>query len=194
MNFYVVVRNICKAAMKLFYRVEHINSENIPTEGGVLFCSNHTSNLDPVMLGITNRREFSFMAKESLIKIPLLGIIIKNLGVIPVKRNSNDILAIKKAIEALNGGKAIMIFPEGTRHKDGVIRDAKDGAALLIKKTGTTVVPCALTKHRLFKKSKVIFGKPLDMSEYKDSKDLKLITNKVMDEVKKLYEELNNEN
>ena len=99
MSLYVVGRNICKAAMKLFYRVEHINSENIPAEGGVLFCSNHTSNLDPVMLGITNRREFSFMAKESLVKIPLLGIIIKNLGVIPVKRNSNDIIAIKKAIK-----------------------------------------------------------------------------------------------
>ena len=103
-------------------------------------------------------------------------------------------MAIKKAIEALNNGKAIMIFPEGTRHKDGVIRDAKDGAALLVKKTGVTVVPCAVTKHRVFKKSKVVFGKPLDMSAYKDSKDLKQITNIIMDEVVKLYGELNNEN
>ncbi len=191
MKLYHFARLICRIYMKLFYRLEYLNVENIPEEGAIICCSNHTSLLDPLMVGCIKKRNFAFMAKEELFHIPLLGNIFYKLNAFPVKRNSGDLGAIKRAMAILKEGQALVLFPEGTRSKDGKLQEAKDGVALLAKKTGATIVPCATTgKPRLFHKSKVIYGKPIDVTPYLEMKELKPLTDCVMTEIRKLMEVL----
>lgn len=191
MSFYRFARVVCQIYLKIFFRVTYLQSENVPSEGAVICCCNHTSDLDPVIVGCIKTREFSFMAKEELFHIPILGRIIRKLNAFPVKRNSGDIGAIKKAMEILKKGHALVLFPEGRRSKDGKLLEGKDGVSLLAKKTGAAVVPCATTgKPKLFRKTKIIYGKPIDMSQFAGLKDLKPITQLVMGEIGRLMEEL----
>lgn len=177
--------------MKIFYRLSYINEENIPKTGAYIFCSNHVSNFDPVIIGSTNKREFYFLAKEELIKTPVIGIIFNHLNLIPIKRGMGDIGAIRKSIEALKSGKAMVMFPEGTRSKDGELKKGKDGVSLIAKKAECDIIPCAVSKKiKLFKKTKVIFGKPILISEYKNIDDLSILTERIMNEIKLLSEEI----
>ncbi len=185
------MRQFCRCIVKILFRAEFINEANVPESGPVICCSNHTTVLDPVFIACNKHREFAFMAKEELFHIPLLGSLIRKLNAFPVKRNIGDLGAIRHGIEVLKKGNALVVFPEGTRSKTGKLQDGKDGAALLAKKTGAVIVPCATNgKPKLFRKTKLIYGTPMDMTKYADSKDLKAITADLMHEIAKLMEEL----
>lgn len=189
MSFYSFIRGICSGILNLIFRIERIGTENIPKEGSYLFCSNHISFLDPIIIATIRMREFNFLAKEELVKIPVLGYIIKKLNVIPIKRGAGDIGAMRKSIDALKENKALIMFPEGTRSKDGKLQKGKDGVALIVKKSGCNVVPCAVVgKMKIFSKIKVVYGTPIDMTAYREEKDNKVITNAVMSEIKKLLD------
>lgn len=189
MSVYGFVRDLCEFFLKLVFRVERVGIENIPLEGSCLVCANHISNYDPVLIGTIKVRDFNFLAKEELVKIPVIGHIIKRLNVIPIKRGAGDLGAMKKSIEALKDNKALVMFPEGTRSKDGKLKEGKDGVSLIIKKAQCTVVPCAIIgKYRMFRKIKVVYGTPVDMSAYKDEKDNKVITKVIMSEIKSLMD------
>ena len=126
-----------------------------------------------------------------LFEVPLFGGLIRKLHAFPVKRNSGDLGAIKKAMAILGEGHALVLFPEGRRSKDGKLQEGKDGVSLLAKKTGATIIPCATNgKPKIFRKTKIIYGKPIDMSQFTDPKDLKTVTTCVMGEIQKLMEAL----
>ena len=191
MKFYVFCRGLCRFFLKLFYFTDYQDEENIPLKGSFIFCSNHVSNLDPVILGTTKKRIFYYLAKEELFHLPLLGWILKKLPLIPVKRGSGDLGAVKKAIEVLQQGKALVMFPEGTRSKDGTLKEGKNGVALIAKKADCHIVPCAVSrKHRLFRKSVVRYGMPFSPEEYLKQRDLTGLTKKIMQEIQNLLEEL----
>ena len=83
-----------------------------------------------------------------------------------------------------------MIFPEGTRSKDGKLHEGKNGAALILRKTNASVVPCAIIgKPGIFKKVKAVYGKEIDISDIRDNRDLSLITTRIMDSIEKLIKE-----
>jgi 1-acyl-sn-glycerol-3-phosphate acyltransferase len=92
-----------------------IGEENIPKTGGVIFAPNHISNLDPPAVACgTNKRQLAFMAKEELFK-GLFGKIIASVGAYPVKRGESDTESIRKTMALLDEGRAVLVFPEGTR-------------------------------------------------------------------------------
>ena len=105
MSFYRIVNNILGVLVKIIFRVERVGLENIPEKGACLFCSNHISLVDPVFLGTIKERDFYFIGKEELVKIPILGGIIKRLNVIPIKRGAGDLGALRKSIETLKENK-----------------------------------------------------------------------------------------
>lgn len=169
-------RGIVKTAIfcycKIVYRLEIIGKENIPQEGAVLFCGNHRTYLDPPLIVATAGRHMRFMAKEELGKnkfYAMLGVIF---DAIYVKRDSKDINALKEALKTLKRGECVGLFPEGTRNgfekNDGKI---KNGAAYMALKTGAQIVPIGIQgDSKPFHKSTIIYGKPLDLSKYKDIK------------------------
>jgi 1-acyl-sn-glycerol-3-phosphate acyltransferase len=147
--------------------------------------------LDPVLLGIFVKRKVSFMAKEELFKIPVLSFFIKKIGVFPVSRGTIDLSAMKMAIKTLKEGRVLGIFPEGGRvHKLEDDAAAKGGVAAFAYKTKATVFPAHIVcngRIRLFKKIKVIYGKPIPFEEMGftngNSEEIKRISQEILDKI-----------
>ena len=148
--------------MKLVCPWEASGVENIP-EGGVLMCGNHSSMGDPfyVFVSMGRRRQTRVLAKNEIMKWPVVGWIAKKAGVIGVKRGNADITAIKECMRVLRSGEKLLMFPEGTRVKEGESVDAHSGAAMLATRTGVPILPVYITPNKKkVKKVKVIFGEP----------------------------------
>lgn len=172
---------------KIVYRVKIIGKENIPKEGALMFCGNHRTYLDPPLIVVTAGRDMRFMAKEELRKNPLFAFLGVLFDGIYVKRDEKDISALKAAIKTLKDGKCIGIFPEGTRN--GLEKNngkLKNGAAYMALKTGAKVVPIGIVgPAKPFSKNAIVYGKPLDFSEYTSNKKIeKDIEDKVSEIIK----------
>jgi len=118
--------------------------ENIPKTGGVILAPNHVSYADPPVVGAAVSRRVRFMAKSELFRIPALGTIIRNVGAFPVKQATADRSALRKAIELLETGEVVCIFPEGTRSLGGTLLKAELGIAMIAVKAKVPIVPIAL--------------------------------------------------
>ena len=168
---YACVKPVVAVLMRLFFRVEVKNPEHVPLAGAVLLVANHSSLLDPPLVGGVLPRQLSFLAKAELFRIPLFGPLIRRLNARPVRREGPDPGALRMALRVLEEDGALLIFPEGTRGAEGVLRPAKAGAGMLAVKSGAPVVPVYISGsgrawprgQRLFRPAKVTvaFGPPL---------------------------------
>lgn len=190
MLFYRSLRLFFRGMFKVLYRAEIIGAGNVPGEGAVILCSNHTSNLDPPLVGSFLDRRLNFMAKAELFRIPGFGWIIKQLGAFPVKRGGVSKESIKLALKILREGGMLTIFPEGSRSNAGGM--GKKGAASLALKSGAAVVPAAIIgRYKLFRRMSVIYGQPVDLSEFTggSSEELEAATDKIMSAIRSLMPE-----
>lgn len=140
--------------------------ENMPAEGPVILAINHLSIWDPLVAASSLQRKVSFMAKEELFSIPVLGKIFSKLGAFPVKRGQGDMNAIRQSLAILKEGRVLGLFPEGTRSKTGEIQKGLPGMVLLMEKSKASVVPIKMfgTRHLLTKgwgNIAVVVGKPM---------------------------------
>ncbi len=183
--FHYFINGVLKLYCKLFYRVKIIGKENIPDNGAVLFCGNHISLLDPVLIHCYTPRRMRFIAKEQLNKW-FLRPLIKMYHVILVNRNSKDLTSLKESLKTLKEGSCIGIFPEGTRNglekNDGQM---KNGATYLAIKTGAKIVPIGIKGNtKPFHKVIVTYGEPIDYSKYSKEKITKELEEKTTEELK----------
>jgi len=156
---------------KLLFRLHATGKEAFPKEGGVLLVSNHVSYLDPVVLGIAAPRPLYFFAKSTLFKNRFFAALIRSLHAFPVTLGKHDKGAITQAIQELGAGKCVLMFPEGTRSRDGTLREGHSGAALIATRANVPILPVyvrgtreALPRGGRFirpKKVSVHFGAPL---------------------------------
>jgi 1-acyl-sn-glycerol-3-phosphate acyltransferase len=168
---YSILKPIAVALMRLLFRVEGRGAEHIPAEGAVLIVANHSSLLDPPLVGGMCPRRLTFLAKAELFRIPGFGGLIRRLGAQPLRREGADPSALRTARHVLAEGKALLVFPEGTRGEEGTLREPKAGAALLAVQSGAAVVPAYVSGsgrawprgRRLPRPVKVVvtFGAPL---------------------------------
>lgn len=185
-----IVRGAIYLWCKIYYRAEIIGLENIPKEEPLIFCGNHRSYLDPPLIVSTAKRDMCFLAKDELAKNPFLNFLGWVFDAIHVKRDEKDITAVKESLKALKDGKCIGLFPEGTRNGLEKGQKAKDGVAFFAVRSGAKVLPCGIkggTKEN--RKVTITYGKPLDYSQYKGSKDkevLDKITEEIMENIIKL--------
>lgn len=161
---------------RTFFRLMVTGREHLPP-GGFIVAANHASFLDPPLVGssVPLPRQVCFMAKSELFKIPLLGPIISRVGSFPVIRGTPDRKAIRHALELLQAGGVLGVFPEGTRSKNGELQQPEPGIALIALKSGAPVVPAALVGTHGWLKRKgwrisinrfqVRFGPPLSLGE-----------------------------
>lgn len=115
--FYIVSRFIARVLLFLLFSIRITGRENVPKTGSLIVCANHTSPLDPVLLGAKSNRVICFMAKEELMKTRFTKWLFKKYYVIPAKRDGSDAMAVKTALRLLKNGKVLGIFPEGTTKK-----------------------------------------------------------------------------
>ena len=139
---YKVSRFICWLFSVAFFPIKAYGIENIPKKGAFILASNHTSNLDPIILGVMIRkRRPSFMAKDKLFSNFFADRYMRSLGAFPVKRNQRDIGALREALERLEKGEILILFPEGTRNAQGQVQDAQAGVGFLAAKSEAPVFP-----------------------------------------------------
>jgi len=185
----------------LLNRFRVVGVENIPRGGGVLLASNHISGYETVFLPWAVMRRYPLQmvwapAKEELFSNPFLGFLFRSWGAFPVKRG-RDVRAGKTLNELLRTDK-VMLFPEGTRNRDGVLGKGNRGVGKLIYDIRPAVVPVALSglNHWKFpgigQKAAVAFGKPLDFSDLFALEDCKethlLIVDRLMAAIAALLE------
>src|SRR5260370_39911316 len=126
---------------RLFFRFSIIHRERMIQTGPVIPAMNHQSYLDPPFAGVACDRAIYFLAKRTLIDVPVLGWLLPKLNVIPVNQEGIDRSALKALIRVLNSGNAALVFPEGARTLDGDLQPAQPGLGPVIAKTLATVVP-----------------------------------------------------
>lgn len=181
---YKTIKFILKPIFKILYRPTVIGKENIPKDGGVILCGNHTSNLDCAFMILIPDRIVHTLSKKELFDSKIGNLFFKSMGCISVNRKEHDKNAVNEAIEVLNNKDVIGIFPEGTINKtNNIILPFKYGAVSFAKKTNAQIVPFCITgKYKLFKKSITIeYAKP-----YKVTKDLEEENKKLENIIKEM--------
>ncbi|MGH7355801.1 MAG: (d)CMP kinase [Candidatus Rokuibacteriota bacterium] len=170
-RLYAVLKPIVVAICRGYWRLETRGRERVPPRGPLILVSNHSSVLDPPFIGAAAPRRLTFLAKAELFRIPLLGPLIRALGAHPLRREGSDPSALRTALRLVADGEALLVFPEGTRGPEGVLREAKAGAGMLAVLSGAPVVPVWISgTGRAWPKGarlprpvkvRVVFGAPL---------------------------------
>ena len=177
------------AVFRLIWRLRVIGATNVPREGGLILASNHASNGDPLLVGSSVRRRIYFMAKQELFNVPILGPLIKQVNAFPIRRMERDMGAFRMAQRILTSGRCLILFPEGTRQKDGNLGRARPGVGMMAIRTGCRVVPVYVhNSHRLpgLAKLAVVFGQPISPE---GETDYQAFSDKVMAAIGRLKEE-----
>src|SRR3954464_4915063 len=141
---YWAVRAVVQPAGHLRFRLSRTGHRNIP-DGPVILAANHRSFLDPFVIGVCLRRPVYFVAKKELFDNRLQGWFLNCLGAFPVRRGESDEDSVQTALELLERGQAVVIFPEGTRIRSGSLGKPKRGVGRMALESGAPVVPVALT-------------------------------------------------
>ena len=142
MNFYYWLGyHLSRLVARVFFHFRVIHRERMIQSGPVILAMNHQSYLDPPLAGVTCNRAIYFLARKTLMDVPLLGWLLPKLNVIPVNQEGIDRSALKALIRVLKAGNAALVFPEGARTLDGKLQPAEPGLGLVIAKTLAPVVP-----------------------------------------------------
>jgi 1-acyl-sn-glycerol-3-phosphate acyltransferase len=169
---YRIIGTLSIPVVKGLYRLRSRGVEHLP-EGGFVLAANHTSNFDPWPLGIPllPQRQLRFMAKAELFN-PVLAPILRAGGAFKVRRGEGDFEAMRTAVELVREGEIVVMFPEGTRQRKGLVKKHQarphTGAARIALTAGAPLVPAAIGgTDRLLRLGplRVAYGPPLDLSD-----------------------------
>jgi 1-acyl-sn-glycerol-3-phosphate acyltransferase len=179
--FYSVSRIVTGTALTCLTAVRHFNVPDLHHVDGVLLAANHQSFLDPVLVGMAIDRPVHYLARSGLFAPPGFGRLIRGLGAHPLQRGKVDSSALRTAMNILRGGEPLLLFPEGTRTRDGSVGQLRPGAAGLASRCHVPLIPvCIEGAFRAWPRTKLLphpapvavaFGEPM-WSEERDGRDL----------------------
>ena len=184
---YRLLTPLMRILFRLYYNPRIINKEVIPKDGPVLIVGNHKHLFDQCLTIMATKRTIHYMAKKEYFD-GKMSWFFKFVGCISVNRSTKDTEAVNKAIEILNSGGAIGLFPEGTRNKtDKLLLDFKFGTVSMAKKTNALIVPFGITGDYKFRSKNLTikYGKPF----YVGDMDLEMANKKLYKEVERLIKE-----
>lgn len=124
-----------------YFRWHVFNPERVPVRGPAILASNHASHLDPPLIGAGLRRALNYLARESLFDLPVGGWALRNVNAVPVDRDGGGAAGLRAIFNRLRKGGAIVLFPEGTRTRDGELQKVRSGVGLVVVKSEAPVVP-----------------------------------------------------
>lgn len=169
-----VIQLHCWIFFKIWFRFRAKGFENLPPDGAMLL-SNHQSFLDPLLIGVLLKRPVSFLARDSLFRIPVIGWILRSTYVMPISRESAGTESMKKSIARLEDGYYVGLFPEGTRSHDGSVGSIKPGFIAIIRRAQVPIVPVGIAgayeamprRSRFIRPVKIhlVYGAPIEVDE-----------------------------
>lgn len=181
---YRVGHGLSRLIMQTFFRAEAYNAHLVPQSGPFLLACNHASFLDPFLAASFIQRDIYFFARKSLFKPGFANWILHGFNSIPVDRDGGkDISALKRVLELLKQGQGVLVFPEGTRSKDGKLQPAKRGVGMMACRAQVPVVPTHIigtfdvwgrnhkTPRLLLDRINVVYGKPLYPADFDPGKN-----------------------
>jgi 1-acyl-sn-glycerol-3-phosphate acyltransferase len=124
-----------------YFHCRVFNSERVPLTGPVILASNHASYLDPPLVGSGVRRGINYLARDTLFRYPGMGWLLHKWDAVPVDRDGGGAAGLRLILDRLLAGGAIILFPEGTRSRDGKLQPARSGIGLTVIKSTAAVVP-----------------------------------------------------
>lgn len=143
--YYSAARSLVSGTVGLLTGWEVRGREHVPRKGSVILASNHVSYGDPLMVGAATSRELHFLAKNELFQVPVIGPLIASVNGIPIRRGMADLTGMSRALEVLKRGDALLMFPEGTRFRDGELHAARPGIGMLAVHGDARIVPCYIS-------------------------------------------------
>ena len=165
------LQQICQLLFTIWFRFRAHGIENLPPSGALLLI-NHQSFLDPLMVGLPLRRPVSYLARENLFRVPMIGWLLKRTYVMPISRESAGTESLRESLRRMEHGFLVGIFPEGTRASDGRLRELKPGFVALVRRVNVPVIPVAVAgAYEAFprgawfprpSKIRVVYGTPLN--------------------------------
>lgn len=142
--WYGFLHFVCRLLATVFFQVRIAGREWVPTEGGVLVLSNHQSHFDPVLIGLACDRRMNYLARETLFGFAPFRWLIQSLDAIPIDREGLGLSGLKETLRRLKSGELVLIFPEGTRSRDGEVAPFKPGFSALAKRASVPLLPVAI--------------------------------------------------
>ncbi|MBD0325009.1 MAG: 1-acyl-sn-glycerol-3-phosphate acyltransferase [Pyrinomonadaceae bacterium] len=148
------IRPVVRTMSRVFWRIEYSGLENIPATGGVIIASNHQTYIDPFWVSVPIKRPIRYLAWNESFDWPIVGRCIGLFGAWPLKLEKSDPTAIRRSLQWLREGGAILIFPEGGRcTPDGELMRFKNGAVRLALEAGVPILPATIRGgHRVWPK------------------------------------------
>ena len=186
-------------AYATYFRWRVFNPERVPLKGPVILASNHASFLDPPLVGAGVKRGINYLARDTLFRYPGMGWLLRKWNSVPVDREGGGAAGLRAILERLLAGGAIILFPEGTRTRDGKLQPARSGIGLTVIKSSALLIPVRVfgtyeaygrhikipRPHRIAVK----YGRPLDFDALRaeaktcSKQRLKEIYQQVADEI-----------
>lgn len=139
--WYLLLQALSRDLCAVFFHLRVRGRRHVPLEGGALLVSNHQSFLDPVLVGVGLRRRLNYLARETLFRFAAFRWLIYSLDAIPIQREGLGLGGIKETLRRLRRGEAVLLFPEGTRTRDGLVGPLRPGFCALVRRAGVPVVP-----------------------------------------------------
>lgn len=170
--WHIFLRFLSRFAAIFLFDIRCYHVSETPRSGGVIFAANHQSFIDPILIGISQRRLLFYLARDTLFRSRLSTAFLKSLNTWPVARESHSPRqGIDICLRALRAGQPLLLFPEGTRTSDGAMGKLKRGIALIARQSGCPVVPVYVDgafevwpRHRLLPRQgpiRLFVGSPL---------------------------------
>ena len=188
-----------RCAFATYFHWKVFNPERVPMKGPAILASNHESFLDPPLVGSGVKRDINYLARKSLFEKPVVGWILRKVNAVPVDRDGGGAAGLKAIMDRLHGGGAIILFPEGTRTRDGQFQPARSGIGLTVIKSEAPVIPVrvfgtyqAWGRHIKFPRPhgvRVKYGQPMNFAQLRAEAEtcakprLKEIYQQVADEI-----------
>ena len=164
-------RFLFRVLFRCYFRWRVLHWERAPVEGPLILASSHASHLDPPLVGSGVKRVCHFLARATLFTNPFFGWVLREVCAVPVDRDGGSGAGMKSIMSKLAEGRAVILFPEGTRTPDGQLQKARSGVGLLVLKSGAPVVPVrVLGTFEAFGKGRpvprprrvtIIYGEPM---------------------------------
>lgn len=165
-RFIHVLHRVARLAARILFGFRETGRGNIPRTGAVILAANHISDWDPPVLGLASSRVPYYMAKSELFRRPIASFLLRKLGAFPVNRDGVDTEAIRTALSILSQGGVLAMFPEGTRNRRGLLGRAKNGIALIARRSGAPIIPAYISgTTRPLSGFRVAFGPPVAPGE-----------------------------
>lgn len=201
MVLYWIILPIVWVLIHILWRVEVVGLDKVPRDRAVVLAPNHISDFDPVfVLGmILDFSRYRILAKKELFKNPFIGWFLGCLGAVPIDRGKGDTETIDRVIAECKQGTKVLVFPEGTRSKDGRLGKLKSGAFVIAAKAGADILPCRIiydtpdARMHLFCRIRICFGELIPAGEAKpddprhEVRQLRALRTQVTAQLEELY-------